>query len=89
MAPKPGCWPMSGTGAAVAPRMAHAELRMRGFDPTHGCQPAVEAERAAAIEHVRRKIEVAKRVDSDGHLVRCLDELAEDFVRGLHLKDQS
>lgn len=86
---------MSGTGAGVAPRMQHAHLAFSaasppnpteaGWCPTNGCGPAVQAERAAAVEHVRRKIEVAKRHDGDGHLVRVLDELAEDLERGLHL----
>lgn len=51
---------------------------------------AAEFEREAAIDHVRRKIEAVKRKrhqlggDLADHLVRCLDELAEDFDRGLH-----
>jgi hypothetical protein len=73
---------MSGTGAAVAPRMMSATL---SFCPTRGCEPAVEAERASAVDHIRAKIETAKRKGCDGHLVRVLDELAEDLVRGLHL----
>lgn len=87
---------MSGAGAAVAPRMAHASLKTPNWDPTHGCEPAVQAERAAAIDHIRRKIAAAQAVrgtatagnGSQGdidHLVRVLDELAEDLARGLHL----
>lgn len=87
---------MSGEGAAIAPRMQHAHLRTPHWDPTNGCEGAcadaaneaaaasVAEERSAVVEHVRRKIEVAKRFDSDGHLVRVLDELAEDVGRGLH-----
>jgi hypothetical protein len=83
---------MSGTGAAIAPRMQHAHLQMPNWDPTHGCAPAVEAERAAAVEHIRRKVEAVKAksgctipVAEAGHLVRVLDELAEDLGRGLHV----
>jgi hypothetical protein len=43
-------------------------------------------ERAAVIDHVRRKLAVAQRDPANDHLVRVLDELAEDFSRGLHLR---
>jgi hypothetical protein len=83
---------LSGEGAAIAPRMQHAHLRTPHWDPTNGLEgacadaanEAAAAERLLVVEHVRRKIEVAKRHDSDGHLVRVLDELAEDIGRGLH-----
>lgn len=53
-------------------------------------EAAVEFEREATVGHVRAKIEAVKRkrhqlgADLVDHLVRCLDELAEDFERGLH-----
>lgn len=84
---------MDGAGMVSAARPMHAD---QCFDATNGCEPAVEAERAAAIEHVRRKIEAVKgrsgwsiAVEEAAHLVRVLDELAEDLGRGLHVKDQA